>query len=106
MNKRLENVLKQVYVEMDNRHAKIGSPDFVKTDIDYLINNGYLELNDDVSCMDEGFVYLVEATDEGLHYNEYKKELQKQIIEDKMRFWIPTFISLISLIVAIIALLK
>ena len=67
LNKGQEKILKSVYSKMVDEQAQVSYLEYLKFDVDYLIDNGFITKICDASTL-ESFIYFVGATYNGMHY--------------------------------------
>lgn len=105
LDKNLE-LLMQKLLEKDIHY--VSENECQKSEIDYLIENGYFTKND-YSTFD-GWKYEITPTQKGKYYFEnkrkYIKAQQRKIAIQWIRFVIPVIISIGALAVSVIALCK
>lgn len=100
LNKDLKTTLNKI-LNINEYDKHISETEFIKSHIKKLIDVGYLSLKFDASTLGE-WIYIVNVTYDGEHYDEIKKEHNKRVIEEWIKFWIPISLSIVSLITSIL----
>lgn len=105
LNKELQETLTRLYTELERKHElSVYSPEYSQTQIESLYAYGLIKTID-VGSLSE-WAYIVQPTYEGQNYlnalKAHKREKQKSVIWDMVKFLIPTIISIIALIVSIL----
>ena len=81
---------------MVDEQAQVSYLEYLKFDVDYLIDNGFITKICDASTL-EGFIYFVGATYNGLHYEECKKKYLFVKIKNLIKFVVSNIISIMIL---------
>ncbi len=99
LNKDLKTTLSKV-LNIEDYNKSISEKDFNKNHIEKLIDVGYLSLERDISTLQE-WRCIVCATYDGEHYEDLKKEYNRKVIGEWIKFWIPISLSIVSLVTSI-----
>ena len=100
LNKKLKLTLNQA-LKIENYNEAITDKEFERENIEKLIELGYLrEIGKAQSTTNWGCFIL--PTYNGLHYKELERKHNKYIIGEWIKFFVPVFLSIVTLIISIL----